>query len=69
MHFGFVYPFGSVKQAAVWAREAEQAGWDGFFVADLVWGLEAWMALSAAATQTERIKLGTMLTPMPWSAP
>jgi alkanesulfonate monooxygenase SsuD/methylene tetrahydromethanopterin reductase-like flavin-dependent oxidoreductase (luciferase family) len=34
-----------------------------------MWGLEAWMVLGAAATQTERIKLGTMLTPLPWASP
>lgn len=69
MHFGFVFPFGNARQAVAWAVEAEQAGWDAFFVADLVWGLEAWMVLGAAALQTERIKLGTMLTPLPWASP
>jgi alkanesulfonate monooxygenase SsuD/methylene tetrahydromethanopterin reductase-like flavin-dependent oxidoreductase (luciferase family) len=69
MKYGFVFPFGDAMQMVDWAKEAEQTGWDGFFVADLVWGLEAWVALGAAALQTERIRLGTMLTPMPWVSP
>jgi Luciferase-like monooxygenase len=69
MNYGFVFPFGDARQLVAWAREAEGAGWDGFFVADLVWGLDAWVALGAAAVQTERIRLGTMLTPMPWVKP
>ena len=52
------------------ARVAEQAGWDGFFVYEPVWGIDAWVALAAAAMQTKRIRLGTMLTPpsrmRPW---
>lgn len=52
------------------AQAAEQAGWDGFFVWEPVWGIDAWVSLTAAAMVTERIKLGTMLTPIsrmrPW---
>lgn len=70
MKFGFVLPFGDARVAADMAREAEQAGWDGFFVWEAVWGVDAWVALGAAAMVTERIRLGTMLTPVsrmrPW---
>ncbi len=70
MKFGFVLPFGDARVAADMAREAEQAGWDGFFVWEAVWGIDAWVALGAAAMVTERIRLGTMLTPVsrmrPW---
>ncbi|HLF03248.1 MAG TPA: LLM class flavin-dependent oxidoreductase [Anaerolineales bacterium] len=69
MNFGFVFPFGDVKKAVAYAQEAEQAGWDGFFVADLVWGMDAWLALAAAAGRTERIRLGTMVTPLAWVRP
>jgi alkanesulfonate monooxygenase SsuD/methylene tetrahydromethanopterin reductase-like flavin-dependent oxidoreductase (luciferase family) len=35
-----------------------------------VWGVDAWVSLAAAAMQTERIRLGTMVTPVsrcrPW---
>src|SRR5215213_11644099 len=70
MRYGFVFPLGDARTAADFAREAERAGWDGFFVWEPVWGIDAWVSLTAAAMQTERIKLGTMLTPLsrmrPW---
>jgi len=70
MKYGFVLPSGDARAAADTARIAEQAGWDGFFVWEPVWGIDAWVALTAAAMVTERIRLGTMLTPLsrmrPW---
>jgi alkanesulfonate monooxygenase SsuD/methylene tetrahydromethanopterin reductase-like flavin-dependent oxidoreductase (luciferase family) len=70
MKFGFVLPFGNARVAADFAREAETAGWDGFFVWEPIWGVDAWVALTAAAMQTERIRLGTLLSPLsrmrPW---
>ncbi len=70
MKFGFVLPRGDARTVADRARDAEQAGWDGFFVWDPVWGIDPWVSLAAAAMQTERIRLGTMLTPpsrrRPW---
>jgi hypothetical protein len=70
MKYGFVLPSGDARTAANFAREAEAAGWDGFFVWEPVWGVDAWVALTAAAMVTERIRLGTMLTPVsrmrPW---
>lgn len=70
MHYGFVMPFGDARQVAEAARAAERAGWDGIFVWEPVWGIDAWVCLTAAAMVTERIRLGTMLTPIarmrPW---
>ena len=70
MKFGFVFPGGDARTAAEYAREAETAGWDGFFVWDPVWGVDPWVTLAAAAMLTSRIRLGTMLTPIsrrrPW---
>ena len=62
MKFGFVLPKGDARIAAEFALQAEQSGWDGFFVWEPVWGIDAWISLTAAAMVTERIKLGTMLT-------
>lgn len=71
MRYGFILPGGDARLVAESARAAEQAGWDGFFIADAVWGVDPWVALTAAAMLTERIRLGTMLTPVsryrPWS--
>ena len=70
MKYGFVLPTGNARTAADDARDAEQAGWDGFFVWEPVWGIDAWVSLTAAAMLTQRIRLGTMLTPLsrmrPW---
>ncbi|HET9111701.1 MAG TPA: LLM class flavin-dependent oxidoreductase [Ktedonobacterales bacterium] len=71
MRYGFVLPGGDARLVAESARAAEEAGWDGFFVADCVWGVDPWVSLTAAAMLTERIRLGTMLTPVsrrrPWT--
>lgn len=70
MQHGFVLPYADARDAAELAAQAERAGWDGFFVWEPVWGIDAWVTLSAAALRTERIRLGTMLTPVarmrPW---
>jgi hypothetical protein len=70
MKFGFVLPNGDAQTAADFACAAEQAGWDGFFVWEPVWGIDAWICLTAAAMRTERIRLGTLLSPIarmrPW---
>ncbi len=70
MKYGFVFPGGDARAIADMSREAEAAGWDGVFVWEPVWGVDAWVSLTAAAMQTERIMLGTMLTPLsrmrPW---
>ncbi len=53
------------------ARDAEAAGWDGFFVWDHVirrqpWApmVDPWATLSAIAVNTERMVLGPMVTPL-----
>jgi alkanesulfonate monooxygenase SsuD/methylene tetrahydromethanopterin reductase-like flavin-dependent oxidoreductase (luciferase family) len=70
LKYGFVLPYGEARTAADLAHAAEQAGWDGFFVWEPVWGVDAWVALAAAAMCTQRIRLGTLLTPLsrmrPW---
>jgi alkanesulfonate monooxygenase SsuD/methylene tetrahydromethanopterin reductase-like flavin-dependent oxidoreductase (luciferase family) len=50
------------REIADVAREAEQGGWDGFFVWDAFLSDNAWVLLAAAAMLTERLRLGTMLT-------
>src|SRR2546425_7289485 len=53
------------------AREAEAAGWDGFFLWDhIVWPwhdtvADPWVALAVMAMSTERLRLGPMGTPIP----
>ena len=69
MRYGWVLPYGDARTAAELAAVAEDHGWDGFFVWEAVWGMDAWMLLTAAAMRTERIRLGTMLTPLPRRLP
>ncbi len=71
MRYGFVLPRRRCAHCGRFRYElAEQAGWDGFFVYETVWGIDAWVSLTAAAMRTERIRLGTDLTPLsrmrPW---
>jgi hypothetical protein len=70
MNFGFVLPGGDADLAAELAQTAEQAAWDGFFMWEPVWGIDPWVSLAAAAMRTQKIRLGTMLTPIsrrrPW---
>jgi alkanesulfonate monooxygenase SsuD/methylene tetrahydromethanopterin reductase-like flavin-dependent oxidoreductase (luciferase family) len=57
------------------AMSAEEAGWDGLFVWDHIFGqddpvCDAFVALAAVAATTERIRLGPLVTPLarrrPW---
>jgi len=59
------------------AREAEDAGWDGFFIWDHIgagpeWPAplaDPWVALTAMAMTTQRIKLGPIVTALPRRRP
>jgi alkanesulfonate monooxygenase SsuD/methylene tetrahydromethanopterin reductase-like flavin-dependent oxidoreductase (luciferase family) len=69
MRYGFVLPGGTAPEQLEQAVLAEQAGWDGVFVWEGAYGVDAWTLLAAMAAKTERIRLGTMLTPLPWRRP
>ncbi len=58
------------------ARDAEAAGWDGFFLWDLFTAevdtepvVDSWVTLAAIAAATSRIRIGTMVTPLPRRLP
>jgi alkanesulfonate monooxygenase SsuD/methylene tetrahydromethanopterin reductase-like flavin-dependent oxidoreductase (luciferase family) len=84
MRYGISMPnfgeYGDARLLAELAREAEAAGWDGFFPWDhlqyFVPGekvpvVDVWIALTAAALRTDRIRLGPLVTPLarrrPWT--
>lgn len=70
-------PFGEPAPVVELAQTAESAGWDGLFIWDHIrwehdgWPVvDPWIALTAAAQATERLRFGTMITPLarrrPW---
>ena len=69
MKYGFVLPGGNATQQLELAILADQHGWDGLFVWEAAYGVDAWTLLAAISARTERVKLGTMLTPLPWRRP
>jgi alkanesulfonate monooxygenase SsuD/methylene tetrahydromethanopterin reductase-like flavin-dependent oxidoreductase (luciferase family) len=80
MHFGIDLPisgdYADVRLLAALAREAEDAGWDGFFVYDSIASgtpeplIDPWIALAAIALATTRLRFGILVTPLarrrPW---
>lgn len=66
---GVVLPAGTAAEQVDLAVAAEAAGWDGVFVWEAAYGPDAWTMLAAMAARTSRVRLGTMLTPLPWRRP
>jgi alkanesulfonate monooxygenase SsuD/methylene tetrahydromethanopterin reductase-like flavin-dependent oxidoreductase (luciferase family) len=70
MHYGLHLPLLEPHTMVELAVAGEQAGWDGVFIWDAIWGLDIWVVLAAIATQTSRLRLAPYLTPpsrrRPW---
>lgn len=73
---------GDPRTLAELARLAEEAGWDGVFLEDYAFYRndvyrsvpgapthDPWVALAAMAMRTERVRLGTAITPLPRRRP
>lgn len=81
MKYGLYLPnFGyehSARGLADLAREAEESGWDGFFLWDHVLAgaennvpmVDIWVAMAAMAMTTRQIRLGATVTPVPRRRP
>lgn len=69
MRFGVILPGGSASEQLELAVLAEETGWDGVFVWEAAYGIDAWSLLAAMAVATSRVRLGTLLTPLPWRRP
>ena len=78
-HGIFLPPFSDLadsRRVARLAADAEQAGWDGFYLWDHMLAVpgmavaEAWTTLAAIAMATSQVRLGAMVTPLarrrPW---
>lgn len=81
MRFGLDVPttgeYADARLLAQLAAEAEDAGWDGFFVWDVLRGgsvtqpvIDPWIALTAVTLATRHMRIGTLVTPLarhrPW---
>jgi alkanesulfonate monooxygenase SsuD/methylene tetrahydromethanopterin reductase-like flavin-dependent oxidoreductase (luciferase family) len=66
---GVILPGGTAPEQLKLAVLAEQSGWDGVFVWEAAYGVDAWSLLAAMAVSTTRVRLGTLLTPLPWRRP
>ncbi len=81
MKYGLDIPisgeYADPRKLADLAAEAEGAGWDGFFVQDTLSSGnppgtpvgDPWIALAAIAMQTQHVKIGAFLTPLPRRRP
>ncbi len=58
-HYSRAYP---VSRVAELAALAERLGFDSWWVADQRWMRDVWVSLTACATRTARIRLGTRVT-------
>src|SRR5579862_1556720 len=79
MKFGCTVQGGDFKAYGQLAQDAEEAGWDGIFIADALaietpdypafpW-FDPWVVLAMMAERTSRIRLGTMITALPRRRP
>ncbi len=83
LQFGVLVPnfgncCGSPRELAELAVEAEESGWDGFFIFDHILYsndehvplADPWVALAAIAMNTKRMRIGPLVTPLarrrPW---
>jgi alkanesulfonate monooxygenase SsuD/methylene tetrahydromethanopterin reductase-like flavin-dependent oxidoreductase (luciferase family) len=79
MRYGLSLPnhgdYGDIHRIVELAVLAEEAGWDGFFLWDHIARgdgdqIDPWIAMSAVASQTNRMRLGMLVTPIarrrPW---
>jgi alkanesulfonate monooxygenase SsuD/methylene tetrahydromethanopterin reductase-like flavin-dependent oxidoreductase (luciferase family) len=80
MQFGLNLPafgeYSDPRYLADIAKEAEDAGWDGFFIWDHMifdpsWHPigDTWVGLAAVALNTSRVRIGPLLTPLPRRRP
>lgn len=69
MRYGMILPGGSATEQLEQAMLAEESGWDGVFVWEAAYGVDAWSLLAAIAVRTTRVAIGTLLTPLPWRRP
>ncbi|HEU4391082.1 MAG TPA: LLM class flavin-dependent oxidoreductase, partial [Blastocatellia bacterium] len=79
MRYGFIVDVPDIRTIGELSEEAEEAGWDGLFIADAL-AIETkdfpafpffdpWVVLAVIATRTSRIRLGTIISALPRRRP
>ena len=69
MKYAIALPYTTPRVVARLAQLVEETGWDGCFLGDAIWCEDPMIGLAAAAMSTSRIRLGTMITPVPLRIP
>jgi alkanesulfonate monooxygenase SsuD/methylene tetrahydromethanopterin reductase-like flavin-dependent oxidoreductase (luciferase family) len=69
IQYGAILPGGTAPGQLEQAELAERAGWDGVFSWETGYGVDPWTLLAAIAARTSRVRLGTILTPLPFRRP
>lgn len=69
MKYGIALPYTTPRTVAKLSQLAEETGWEGVFLGDAIWCEDPMIGLAAAAMTTSKIRLGTMITPVPLRNP
>ena len=69
IRYGAILPGGTAPEQLEQAELAERAGWDGVFSWETGYGVDPWTLRAAIAARTSRVRLGTILTPLPFRRP
>ena len=75
MRYGFIITGGDPRAIVDLAVEVEAAGWDGVFYYDAMYlapdseVYDPWVVLAAIAERTSRLRIGSILTPLPRRRP
>lgn len=79
MQYGLVVDGWDLRTIGDLTEEAEAAGWDGLFISDAMAisskeipdfdFFDPWVGLAVMATRSSRIRIGTMITPVPRRRP
>ena len=79
MRYGFVVDGWDIRSIGDLTEEAENAGWDGLFISDAIAVkaegfpdfdfFDPWVGLAVMAMRSQRLRIGTMITPVPRRRP